>query len=525
MPSRGSAPKVAPSLNALIDTQVIYCGDNLEKLRDLPDGCIDLIYIDPPFNSNRNYEVFWGDTKEKRAFEDRHASTQAYIEFMRPRCVELARVLKKTGSFYYHCDWHASHYVKVMLDQIFGETGFINEIIWKRQSSHNDAKQGSKHLGRVHDTIFLYCKSNDYFFKHLYSPYDPEYVQNFYKYVEEGTGRRYQLGDLGAPGGAAPSKGNPHYEFLGVTRYWRYSKENMKKLYGEGKIVQAKPGSVPRLKRYLDEGKGVPLGSVWDDIGPVQGVAGGERIGYPTQKPLKLLERIIGISSKPGDVILDAFCGCGTALVAAQNAPGGRQWIGIDMSPTACRVMAKRLRDNCGLSENEKLWKIGRGFVVRDLPWSEDQLRKLPPFEFENWAVIAIGGIPNRAQVGDMGIDGRIYPVSALPQQRVEADQFAFMDDWYPVQVKQRDKAGRPDVDSFEAVMVRENRTKGFIVAFDFTLDAEREVRRFFQKERREINLLRVRELLETDLPTVPPKKPVASERSLQSSFEFSRRR
>jgi adenine specific DNA methylase Mod len=246
----------------VIDTRVVWCGDNLEKLKSLPDKCVDLIYIDPPFNSNRNYEVFWGETKEKRAFDDRHASTQAYIDFMRPRCEQLARVLKPTGTFFYHCDWHACHYVKVMLDQIFGENGFINEIIWKRQSSHNDAKQGSKHLGRVHDSLFMYCKGEDYFFKHLYRPYDPEYVEKFYRHVEPETGRRFQLGDLGAPGGASPSKGNPHYEFLGVTRYWRYSEANMEKLYKEGRVVQTKPGSVPRLKRYLDEGKGVPLGSV-----------------------------------------------------------------------------------------------------------------------------------------------------------------------------------------------------------------------------------------------------------------------
>ncbi len=475
-------------VGAFVDTNVIYCGDNLDHLAKLPDGCVDLIYIDPPFNSNRNYEVFWNYSAEMRSFEDRHSSTQAYIEFMQPRCVELARVLKATGTFYFHCDWHASHYVKVMLDRIFGEGGLINEIIWKRQSSHNDAKQGSKHLGRVHDTLLTYSKSKDYFFKHLYRPYDPEYIENFYKHVEPETGRHYQLGDLGAPGGASPSKGNPHYEFLGVTRYWRYSKANMERLHAEGKIIQTKTGAVPRLKRYLDEGKGVPLGSVWDDIGPVQGVAG-ERVGYPTQKPLKLLDRIIEISSRPGDVVLDAFCGCGTALVAAQNAAGGRRWIGIDISPTACRVMAKRLRDNCGIAENEKLWKIGRGFIVRDLPRTEAELRRLPPFEFENWAVIKIGGLPNRTQVGDMGIDGRIFPVSSLPKGRAIADQFAFMDDWYPVQVKQKDKVGRPDVDSFEAVMARENREKGYLVGFDFTIDAQKEVRRFQQKEGREIVL------------------------------------
>jgi DNA modification methylase len=141
-----------------LETQVIYCGDNLDKLRQLPDECVDLIYIDPPFNSNRNYEVFWGETREKRAFEDRHASTEAYIQFMRTRCEQLARVLKKTGSFYYHCDWHASHYVKVMLDQIFGENSFQNEIVWKRFSAKND----SGRYGRGHDTIFFYTRSDRY---------------------------------------------------------------------------------------------------------------------------------------------------------------------------------------------------------------------------------------------------------------------------------------------------------------------------------------------------------------------------
>jgi DNA modification methylase len=454
---------------------------------------VDLIYIDPPFNSNRNYEVFWGETKEKRAFEDRHASTQAYIEYMRPRCVQLARVLKKTGSFYYHCDWHASHYVKVMLDQIFGENQFVNEIIWKRQSAHNDAKQGSKHLGRIHDSIFLYSKGDNYTFKHAYKPYDQSYMDDFYKFVEPKTGRRYRLSDITAPGGAAPSKGNPHYEFLGVTRYWRYSEANMKKLYEEGRIIQTKRGAVPAYKRYLDEGKGTPVGSIWDDINPVQGE---ESLGYPTQKPYKLLERILEISSNPNDIVLDAFCGCGTALVAAENLK--RQWIGIDISPTACRVMAKRLRDVCHIKEDEKLWRIGRGFIVRDLPWSLKQLRELPPFEFENWAVIALGGIPNKAQVGDMGIDGRIFPVSATPKAKL--GQLDFMGDWYPIQVKQKDKAGRPDIDAFEAVMMREDRQKGFFVAFDFSADAMVEIDAFFRKQHKIIIPLTVSDILNEQL-------------------------
>ncbi len=481
--------------SSLVDTRIIYCGDCLDQLKQLPDGCVDLCYIDPPFNSNRNYEVFWGETKEKRSFEDRHESTRAYIEYMRPRCVEIARVLKKTGSFYYHCDWHASHYVKVMLDQIFGEGNFINEIIWKRQSAHNDAKQGSKHLGRVHDTIFLYSKGSEYSFKHLYRPYDDVYLSKFYKHREPETGRRYQLGDLGAPGGAAPSKGNPHYEFMGVTRYWRYSQERMQKLFDEGRILQARSGAVPRFKRYLDEGKGVPLGSIWDDIAPVQG-RGGEGLGYPTQKPLKLLERILEISSQPNDIVLDAFCGCGTSLVSAQRMQ--RQWIGIDISPTACRVMAKRLRDVERLPENDNLWRLGRAFVVRDLPKTEKELRRLPAFEFENWAVIALGGIGNKVQTGDMGLDGRVYPLSAAPSTK--PGSLDFMDVWYPIQVKQKEKAGRPDIDAFEAAMIREERMKGFFISFDYTSDALTEIQRFFRQTGRVIVPLTVRQILEDEI-------------------------
>jgi hypothetical protein len=267
----------------------------------------------------------------------------------------------------------------------------------------------------------------------------------------------------------------------------------MERLEGEGRLVYSKTGMVYQ-KRYLDESKGVPLQSWWDDIGMLRGInRGGERLGYPTQKPLALLERIIKASSNENDIVLDAFCGCGTALVAAQNLH--RQWIGIDVSPTACRVMAKRLRDVCKLPESEKLWQIGRGFVVRDLPWTEKQLRTIPPFEFENWAVIALGGVPNKTQVGDMGIDGRIYPVGSEPA--AHAGQLYFMDDWYPVQVKQMDKVGRPDIDKFEAAMMRAKRKKGFFVGFDFSSDAMREIGQFFQREHISIVALTVREILD----------------------------
>src|SRR5438067_12332198 len=165
----------SPKSSALIDTRVIYCGDNLDQLAKLPDKCIDLIYIDPPFNSNRNYEVFWGETKEKRSFEDRHESTKAYIDYMRPRCVELHRVLKKTGSFYYQCDWHASHYVKVMLDQIFGENQFINEIIWKRSDTHNDALA---HFPIVNDSLLFYSNGERITFHRQYTLYPAETLRS-----------------------------------------------------------------------------------------------------------------------------------------------------------------------------------------------------------------------------------------------------------------------------------------------------------------------------------------------------------
>ncbi|MGD0461082.1 MAG: DNA methyltransferase [Tepidisphaeraceae bacterium] len=493
-----SAPVGRPS--PLLDTRVIYCGDCLEQLKKLPDACVDLIYIDPPFNSNRNYEVFWGETKEKRAFEDRHASTQAYIDYMRPRCVELSRVLKKTGSFYYHCDWHASHYVKVMLDQIFSENNFQNDIVWRRSSAHND----SVRFGANHDTIFFYSNGGKWTWNIQYTPYGSEYVEQNYRYRDE-KGRLFRVSDMTAnkPGGDVSYEwttpdGKKVRPYKG--RYWAYSKENIKEMEAKGLIYYRTTG-MPMLKHYLDEMPGVALQTFWDDIKPV--ISGSdERLGYPTQKPLALLERIIKASSNENDIVLDAFCGCGTALVAAQQF--GRQWIGIDISPTACRVMAKRLRDVCKLPENEKLWRVGRGFVVRDLPWTIEKLKAIPHFEFENWAVIALGGIPNKVQVGDMGIDGRIYPVGTKPSEAAakgkkgETDHM-FADDWFPIQVKQGDKVGRPSIDQFEAVMERENRQRGFFVSFGYSHDAEQECAAFHKRTGRIIKLLTVQEILDEE--------------------------
>jgi DNA modification methylase len=480
-----AAPRLKPS--ALVDTRVIYCGDNLDQLKKLPDACVDLIYIDPPFNSNRNYEIFWPETSEKRRFDDRHESTKAYIEYMRPRCEQLARVLKKTGSFYYHCDWHASHYVKVMLDEIFGENNFQNEIVWRRHFSHNDPKK----FGCVHDVIFYYIGGKSYSWNQQHVAHSESYIKSHYSTVDE-DGRAYQLVSCSAPGDGPPRKFGDKELKPPTGRHWSWTQDGVNELMARGRIVFTKTG-MPRLKQYLDEMKGVPLQDVWDDIPPVNSQAI-ESLGYPTQKPLVLLERIIKASSNENDIVLDAFCGCGTAILAAQLLK--RQWIGIDISPTACSVMAKRLRDNTTLREDEDLWKVGRGFVVQNLPFTVELLRKMPPFEFENWAVKQLNGRANKVQIGDKGIDGRIYPVGVTPRE-TGAGELPLQESWYPIQVKQKDKAGRPDMDAFETAMRRATRTKGFFVSFDYSEEAEREVTRFWKEEQRTIILLTVKELLD----------------------------
>ena len=484
--------------SALVDTRVIYCGDNLEQLKKLPDACVDLIYIDPPFNSNRNYEVFWGETKEKRAFEDRHASTQAYIEFMRPRCLELRRVLKATGSFYYHCDWHASHYVKVMLDQIFGENSFRSDIIWKRTFAHGNV---GRNYGNIADSIFFYTIGDKYTWNQPCIFLSPEEINEKYPYTDL-NGRRWQSVTLRNPG----VRPNLHYPYMasnGKTYQphqngWSCNLQRMQQYDREGRLhFPLKATGALRLKMYADESGGERLQNIWTDIPPI-GANAAERLGYPTQKPIPLLVRIINASSNPNDIVLDAFCGCGTALVAAQNL--GRQWIGIDFSPTACRVMAKRL-GLCNLREDENLWRIGRGFLVRGLPRTEEQLHRMPPFEFENWAVIALHGVPNKAQVGDHGIDGRIYPVSAMPKKSgAKAGELDFMDYWYPIQVKQQDKTGSPDIRDFEGVMTTNERTKGFFVSFDYSDEALKEIDHFFRRTGKVIVPLTVREILDEEL-------------------------
>lgn len=423
----------------MIQTQLIYCGDNINKLKELPDKSVDLIYIDPPFNSNRNYEVFWHDKQETRSFEDRFGDAEHYVYWMRPRIMELYRVLKDTGSFYYHCDWHASHYVKVMLDQVFDFNHFQNEVIWW----YRGGGVSKKRWGRRHDSLFFYTKGKSWTFN-----------------VDEVR--------------------------------TEYSAESLERLKYKARAF--------RGEKVYDTYEPNPLGKHPDDVWDMQPImpSSKERRGYPTQKPLALMDKIIKASSNPHDVVLDAFCGCGTTLVAAHRLK--RNWIGIDISPTSCREMAARLQDECMLKEGKDFW-------VRDLPKTAAELRKYPPFEFENWAVNALntviaGGhaIANRAQVGDMGIDGKIYPAMQVKEKVKGYDLFGESDRWFPVQVKQKDKAGRPDIDSFETAMQRQKRNKGFFVSFGFTSDAEKEIKRAAREMDLEIIPVTVQEILDEEV-------------------------
>jgi DNA modification methylase len=458
-----------------LETNVIYCGDCLKKLKDIPDESVDLIYIDPPFSSNRNYVAFW-EEQERRHFEDRFENVQAYLEYMKPRLIELYRVLKQTGSFYYHCDWHASHYIKVLLDSdlLFGYSNFKNEIVWRRSQTRSSI---SKIFKRSHDIILLYAKSSDYRFQMQYKDLSDASKKLYEKFDDKGY---YQLVPLIVSG---TRNGETGQIWKGIDpnkcgqsgSHWVTKPSNLDEYERQGLVVwPAKIGGLPRLKYYLGDNKGVPLTDLWDDIDLIQS-SSDEALGYPTQKPIALLKRIIDTSSLEGEIVLDAFCGCGTALEEAQSAK--RKWIGIDISPTACRVVAKRLEDNLGIKE-------GEDFTIKGLPMTVNELREYPAFEFQNWVINALGGVPNKIRVRDMGIDGKLYPIEDFKKEKKQGlDLFGEIDRYIPIQVKRTDQIGRPEIDSFETAMKRDKRDKGIVIGFDFSKDALKEIRRIEREE------------------------------------------
>lgn len=328
----------------------IFWGDNLQVMSHLLKeyrGQVKLIYIDPPYDSRADYKKKIelkgaGVQGSFSAFEEKQYTdiwtNDEYLQFIYERLILIKELLSTDGSLYIQCDPTRGHYIKVILDEIFGQSNFVNQIVWKRTFSHGDSGQGAKHLGRLHDMIFFYRKSEQTRINPVYTPYTEKYIADFYKFIDEETGKKYRLVSLLGPGGA--SKGNPYYEFLGVTKYWVHSKEKMEQLYKEGKIIQTKPGSVPQKKRFIDESPGVPLQDIWVDINAVQGGAL-ENYKYPTQKPEKLLERIILSSTDPNDIVFDCFMGSGTTQAVAMKL--GRKFIGADINLGAVQTTTKRL--------------------------------------------------------------------------------------------------------------------------------------------------------------------------------------
>jgi DNA modification methylase len=429
-----------------MDTNVLYYGDNLDILRRyIPNASVDLVYLDPPFNSNRDYNVIFKDESGRKsdaqllAFEDtwhwgpsaeetyryltntayHHGKVPsavsqivaalrtgigtnqmaAYIVEMTVRLVELHRVLKPTGSLWLHCDPTASHYLKLVLDAIFGPEQFVNEVVWKRTSAHSD----SQRAGRIHDVLLYYGKSQERTWNKVFQPYDEEYVERYYHYTDP-DGRRYASGDVAAagPGPARMFRGEMREPPPGS--HWRFTQEKIDQYVAEGRVYFTKNG-FPRFKRYLEDMEGTPLQDLWADKG-VQPVVSWskEGLGWATQKPLGLLERIVSASSNQGDVVLDPFCGCGTALVAAQKLD--RKWVGIDVTYLSITVMRNRLM---------------RAFDLTDVPVfgqpteveGARQLAQTPQgrYQFQWWALDLIhadpiGGVEKKGK--DRGIDGII---------------------------------------------------------------------------------------------------------------------
>jgi len=398
-------------------TNKLICGDNLEELVKLPKESVDLIYIDPPFFTHKQYEVIWGDEAEVRSYKDRwEGGIEHYIGWLKPRVKAMYEVLKPTGSFYLHCDWHANAHIRIMLDEIFSEENFQNEIIWW----YGGGGASTSRFGRKHDAIFFYSKNKD------------KYVFN------------------------VDSVREPYKWTAGQKR-------------ADGSERDYKKGKIP------------------DDVWNIHGVMpwSKEKQGYPTQKPEALLKRIIEASSNKGDVVADFFCGCGTTIAVAQQL--GRRWVGIDISPTAIKVIQTRLDKGAertlGAIENIN-------YEVAGMPTTVEGVKKLEPFEFQNWVVIdKMRANASRKKVGDMGLDGHLTK--------------DLYHDEAGIQVKQSEGVGRNVVDNFETALKRASYKKGYIVAFSFSKGAYEEVARIKNKEGLEIKLITVEELLNKKKPVL----------------------
>lgn len=433
-------------------TNVLYYGDNLDVLRrHLDDESVDLVYLDPPFNSNQDYNVLFAEhdgtraAAQIRAFEDTwrwdessarayeeivqqggrtglameafrtflgNSDMMAYLAMMAPRLIELRRVMKPTASIYLHCDPTASHYLKMLMDAVFGPQFFRSEIIWKRSSAHSSSRRYSA----VHDTILFYTKSDEYLWNPYHSPLPQETIDAWYNNIEPVTGRRFNRADLTAPGrspgpsgapwrGIDPTKKGRHWAipgFLGALVAGKSTHEALDALDEAGRIFWPKmAGGIPMVKRYLEEAKGVPPLDVITDVSPLNNVAA-ERLGYPTQKPEALLNKFIMASSEEGQTVLDPFCGCGTSIAAAERLR--RKWIGIDITHLAIGLIRSRLRDQFGdvIANGYKV--VGEPTTIKDAA----ELAREDPYQFQWWALGLVGARREEKKGADKGIDGRL---------------------------------------------------------------------------------------------------------------------
>lgn len=462
--------------SSVVDTRVIYFGDSLSLLSQIPDESVDFVYCDPPY-AHLDSDVLWpwqsfaaiGLRDEKDA-----RSLSALWEVLKPLLAQARRVLSNTALLAFQCDPRFSHHVRIMLDEVFGSDCFVNEIVWQR------SKRGypsSRRLPQVHETILIYAKGAKYQLNVVRSEADMAEALEVYRHVEPSTGRRYKLDSLLA---SSPDKGY-EYAFLGIFRRWRFTRERMDELQQEGQIIQFRADRAPRLKRYLDKQRGWGLGTIWSDVPEST-----KWRGYPTAKPLELLKRLVELCSTENAIVLDPFCGSGATLVAAELL--GRQWIGMDMSPLACRLAANFMREAAGLVESEELRGQGIGFVLRapDRGASELNVDAMPPAEFEAWALIMLGAIPSQMSSADAGIDGRIVIEGSDREERKV----------YAVQVKATKSPRMEDVDFLDRALAKNNLQRGVLVVITATPQMQEEAELISRRTDRQIILVTPHDLI-----------------------------
>ena len=458
-------------------TNKLILGDNLEKLKEIESNSIDLIYADPPFFSNRNYEVIWGDEGEVRSFEDRFAGgIEHYIGWLKERVEEMYRVLKPTGSLFLHCDWHAEAYIQVnILDRsdLFGRNNQINKFIWKRSDNRSSISIAAR---KNYDVIFFYSKSKKYTFNQIFTELSDASKKIYSKEDENGYYRLVPLlvsGKRKGETGKIWKNVDPNKQGK-EGMHWVTTINKLDEYNKKGLVYFPKDGITPQLKYYLEQSPGVPLAEVWDDI---KNVSGKEIIGYPTQKPEALLQRIIELASNEGDIVLDPFVGGGTTISVADKLK--RRWIGIDQSVMAVKVTDFRLKRQRDMFSQEY------DLVLRH--YNYENLRKMDAYEFERWIIEQFGGKPNSKKGGDSGIDGK--------------------KDGVPIQVKRSDNVGINVIKNFWASLqqfdkklfernVKSKKTAGYIIAFSFGKGAIEEVARLKSKENIFIELKKVSDIV-----------------------------